>query len=131
MDLPGLGADWEHKDIFVEVDYMGSSWGHNHKPNPTAISDVIQAFANAPVSNPDGRGGINLHVLVDQEIPHTFEITWEEFLNIKNTMFGTEADQNVQTRITLLLQETSFSLLSFYSQTNRRHMEWQGRSEGK
>ncbi|MGC1375586.1 MAG: DNRLRE domain-containing protein [Anaerolineales bacterium] len=57
VDLPAMGADPLHKDIFVELDYMV-----DHQPKPAAIAKIVQAFANAPVSNPDGTTGIRLHV---------------------------------------------------------------------
>jgi hypothetical protein len=47
----------------------------NHLPDAGAISDVVAAFANAPVVNPGGNSGslqpdgVQLHVLVDNEIP--------------------------------------------------------------
>lgn len=65
VDLPAMGADPLHKDMFVEIDYMGRSGlfgGHNHKPDPAALDLVIQAFADAPISNPDGQDGIALHI---------------------------------------------------------------------
>lgn len=96
LDLPGLGARWDHKDIFVEIDYMGSSGGHNHKPLDGAIEDVKRAFANAPVTNPDNTIGINLHVFLDQEVPHKDKIDWNDFFQIKTTYFGTKQDQNSQ-----------------------------------
>lgn len=61
VDLPSMGADPQHKDIFVEIDYMEDG-GHSHAPDPTAIQMVVDAFDNAPVSNPDGTTGIHLHV---------------------------------------------------------------------
>ncbi|MEW6281732.1 MAG: CFI-box-CTERM domain-containing protein [Candidatus Eremiobacterota bacterium] len=61
VDLPRMGANPLHKDLFVEVDYMQGA-GHTHKPKPQALAALIQAFARAPVSNPDGRNGITLHV---------------------------------------------------------------------
>jgi hypothetical protein len=93
LDLPALGADWEHKDIFVEVDYMGSFGDHNHKPNPTAISDVIQAFANAPVNNPDNIGGINLHVFIDEELAHQNEKSFDDVRAEKVYTFGTAEER--------------------------------------
>jgi len=57
VDLPAMGADPNHKDIFVEADYMVG-----HQPIPTAISVIVDAFNNAPVNNPDGTTGIHLHV---------------------------------------------------------------------
>ncbi len=72
VDLPAMGADPNHKDIFVQADYMidpglclplvGCFFGHTHKPKSDAIANVIQAFAKAPVMNPDGTTGIHLHV---------------------------------------------------------------------
>ncbi len=64
LDLPMLGADSEHKDVFVEADYYTG-----RRPIPEAIEDVKDAFANAPVSNPDGVNGINLHVVIDESLP--------------------------------------------------------------
>ena len=34
------------------------------------MPDVVTSFAKAPLCNPDGVSGINLHVEVDEEIPH-------------------------------------------------------------
>jgi hypothetical protein len=63
VDLPTMGADPQHKDIFVEVDYMGASASTpSHRPKDRAMQRIIDAFANAPVSNPDGTTGINLHI---------------------------------------------------------------------
>lgn len=47
LDLPALGADWQRKDIFVEVD-----WLPGHRPYDEAINDVKQAFDKAPVLTP-------------------------------------------------------------------------------
>ncbi|MEA2313010.1 MAG: trimeric autotransporter adhesin, partial [Solirubrobacteraceae bacterium] len=62
VDLP-LGsapysADPARKDLFLEVDYMDAFF-HTHKPEPGALTDVVAAFAAAPV---DGGKGIALHV---------------------------------------------------------------------
>ncbi len=72
VDLSAMGADPERKDIFVEIDYMvdqgiclpiiGCLFGHSHQPKPEAIARIVEAFSNAPVPNPDGSTGINLHV---------------------------------------------------------------------
>ena len=79
LDLPALGADPMHKDIFVEIDWMdcalaGSDCAagdqHSHRPKAAAIQAVVDAFANANVDNPDGTTGINLHVDVSNAIAH-------------------------------------------------------------
>jgi hypothetical protein len=72
VPLPAMGANPDRKDIFVEIDYMvepgsclpvvGCILGHSHQPKADAIAKIVQSFANAPVSNPDGITGINLHV---------------------------------------------------------------------
>jgi hypothetical protein len=71
-------ADRFQRDIFVEIDYM-----EHHRPNADAVSDVINAFAIAPVFSQvagspgvgkcDGASctpGIRLHVQIDAQIPH-------------------------------------------------------------
>lgn len=88
IDLVLSDADWQHKDIFVEVDYMELC-----RPDPMAINDVQVAFSKAPVDNPDGKPGINLHVLVDQKIPRDLYTTWSDFDALKSKYFGTAADQ--------------------------------------
>jgi CSLREA domain-containing protein len=78
LDLPAMGADPNHKDIFIEIDYMKEAGficsniiscrvGHDHKPDQEAIDMVVEAFKNAPVSNPDNINGINLHVDLGSE----------------------------------------------------------------
>ena len=90
LDLPAMGADPMHKDIFIEVDYM-----EHHRPHASAIQDVIDAFVRAPVSNPDGVDGINLHVIVDEEIPHQDVINvWADFDTIKGAHFATSAERS-------------------------------------
>ncbi len=98
LDLPRMGANKLHKDIFVEIDYMDCRAGgdydgrpcgslpHDETPDRGALVDVKNAFANAPVVNPDFRLGITLHLspddkgndaLVDEGIPHYGAIFFE------------------------------------------------------
>lgn len=72
IDLASMGASPDHKDLFIEVDWMEkerSCWawifcspGLNFEPDQDALKDVVAAFADAPVDNPDGTTGIRLHV---------------------------------------------------------------------
>lgn len=63
IDLPSLGADPRHKDLFVEVDVMqGVPFGAIEEQ---ALQLVAQALAVAPIDNPDGQPGINLHIIRD------------------------------------------------------------------
>ena len=73
VDLPALGANPLHKDLFLELDWVGTS-----VPTRAGIQAMKTAFANAPISagtnasaltggkdakpNPDGLPGINLWV---------------------------------------------------------------------
>lgn len=62
VDLPGMGAKPNHKDLFLEI-----FWVDDYEPSKAAITAVKQAFARAPVNaggvpNPDGLEGINLWV---------------------------------------------------------------------
>ncbi|MFC1487683.1 hypothetical protein ACFLRN_08370 [Thermoproteota archaeon] len=89
LDLPALGADWEHKDIFVEIDYMSAS-----RPNQFALDSVIDAFDNSPVTNPDMVSGINLHVMVDEIIPYKEVLSgFDEFYTLKSSYFGTQNER--------------------------------------
>jgi PKD repeat protein len=60
VDLPAMGADPLHKDLFVHADWMNPA--STYKPSNRAIKIVADAFENSPVPNPDGTTGIHLHV---------------------------------------------------------------------
>jgi uncharacterized repeat protein (TIGR01451 family) len=66
LDLPKLGARPDHKDIFVEVDWMEDAT-HSDRPLERALHDVQEAFRAALVDNPDGQTGIRLHLLPDTQ----------------------------------------------------------------
>jgi hypothetical protein len=108
-------ADQNHKDLFVEIDYM-----QFHKPDPQALSQqqsvtsvgvksVREAFAAAPVLNPppDNTTSIRIHFQVDEELSHVDQIiftpcttsagsdptkTVVDFDTITAANFGTLAD---------------------------------------
>jgi uncharacterized repeat protein (TIGR01451 family) len=61
VDLPAMGAKPRRKDVFLEIDYLVAG-DHSHGPDHGAVRQVVEAFANAPVANPDGTTGIQLHV---------------------------------------------------------------------
>lgn len=89
LNLPALGANPDHKDIFIEIDYM-----QYHAPRAGVVSAVVAAFANAPVSNPDNTNGINLRVIVNEQIPHQNSIQmWTGFDTLKDTYFGTSTER--------------------------------------
>jgi hypothetical protein len=62
FDLAALGADPNHKDLFIEVDAMSGS-------GPIDLGPVVDAFADSPavyVTNPDGQRGVTLHIIEDE-----------------------------------------------------------------
>ena len=61
LDLASMGANAMRKDVFVESDFLQAT-NHTHAPMQSAIKEIVQSFANAPVQNPDGTTGIQLHV---------------------------------------------------------------------
>jgi hypothetical protein len=111
LDLPAMGADWEHKDIFVEVD-----WGlfdGNTYPGKDCYDPVIESFVNAPVGNPDGVMGINLHVQLDEEAAHGSEyITWDDFYRVKDAKFGTRDERTKEATIEAKKQVFHYCLLA-------------------
>jgi hypothetical protein len=63
LNLPGMGLNPLRKNILLEFDWFDDALDcgqHSHKPNPTQIDRVATAFANSPVTNPDGSHGITL-----------------------------------------------------------------------
>lgn len=64
VNLPTLGADPFRKTVFVYVDYMQNT-EFDHRPSD--LSNVVMAFANAPVLNADGSTGIDLRVFVSPD----------------------------------------------------------------
>jgi hypothetical protein len=69
LTLPLPNANRLRKNIYVEIDYM-----EGHRPQQRALDAVIDAFARAPIENPDGSTGITLDILVDEELPHVMNI---------------------------------------------------------
>lgn len=57
LDLPSLGADPRHKDMFIEIDKMTG-----HTFDELAADHVAAAFNRAPVTSPDGVPGIRMHI---------------------------------------------------------------------
>lgn len=63
LHQPPYNADPQHKDIFIEVDYMAA-----HAPQSGTLADVTTAFDNASVDNPDGTTGVRLHALLGESV---------------------------------------------------------------
>ena len=87
VDLRYWGASPKKQDLFVEADYYPG-----RKPTANAIQRVVDAFAAAPVSNPDGTTGVALHVDLNQQIDAAdadadLSPVWTDFDVIKNKYF--------------------------------------------
>jgi len=103
-DIPNDCPDPRRKDLYVEIDYMSY-----HKPDADAIADVVAAFDNAPLENPGGSDtseptGVNLHVLVDDDIgDHVVLMPFETtggilgFHDRKEIFFGTVDERTAGT----------------------------------
>ncbi|AGB17330.1 hypothetical protein Halru_2755 [Halovivax ruber XH-70] len=80
-------ADPLRYDVYVEVDEMsGQSLGW------LEAGRVTNEFADAPIENPDGSTGVDLHfVRSDDSIPHASSTSFEDDLpSIKSTYFDNE-----------------------------------------
>ena len=55
------GANALRKDVYVEVDWMRDT-GHTHAFRRAGRDRVEDAFTRAPVSNPSGEFGVNIHI---------------------------------------------------------------------
>jgi hypothetical protein len=101
LDLPGMGADPRHKDLFVEADRMGGV-----PFSYTALDMVRTAFANAPVANPDGINGIDLHIQVDDLLPRqiTIDDGFVDFKTVKGLNWGTNSERTHPTNAENILK---------------------------
>ncbi|CAN0400190.1 unnamed protein product, partial [Laminaria digitata] len=101
-----ITPDPERKDILVEVDYFDCSVedgdcdgsNHTHKPKAIALEKIVQSFNDSPVVNPNGNTGVNLWVLIDQELPHKNACTFSDdcFDEIKADNFGFPGDSDAE-----------------------------------
>lgn len=77
VNLPEMGADPYHKDLFVEIDYMLGPNGEldMFRPSDSALIIIVESFKEAPVPSNDsdpnnGETGINLHIDIGSENPN-------------------------------------------------------------
>ena len=59
-----MGADPMHKDVFVEMDYMGAEETCPcHLPLAEDLQRIVKVYAKSPkANNPDGKRGIRMHL---------------------------------------------------------------------
>lgn len=98
LDLAALGADPLRKDVFVEMDYMVDRTNRarpfSFAPSAEVIRRIKEVFAAAPVANPSEWNptkapGINLHLLLDGEVPYDDDLApyIAEFAALKSAHF--------------------------------------------
>lgn len=94
LNLHTLGARPDHKDLFVEIDR-----GPIQDFPTSVVRRVVDAFADAPVDNPDGTTGIRLHLIRDEtNLPIPVQSfpdgSWpDSFDTLKTQHFGTPAER--------------------------------------
>ncbi|MET9313456.1 hypothetical protein ABZX12_16675 [Kribbella sp. NPDC003505] len=82
VNLPAMGANPKKKDLFVEMDYMSGRLA-----TTAALDRIVQVFASAPVSNPDGSTGVKIHLDAGSARGTTYnlgggnEVTYDADLN--------------------------------------------------
>ena len=85
LDQAPYNADPNHRDVFVEMDYMSCQLPTatcptgdlpTHAPQAGVVADVVKAFHDAPGLNPDGTTGITLHLDVDEAVPEIPVVHW-------------------------------------------------------
>ncbi len=64
LDLPGRGARWDHKDLFLRYDFESGQ-----EFDEQVFDRMRQVFATAPLGNPDGVDGVSLHVQRGPSVP--------------------------------------------------------------
>jgi hypothetical protein len=90
VDLPAMGANYRHKDLFVEMDYMYRADAANGiAPNANVMNTIVAAFDAFPMSNPDGVPGVDIHLELDDLVPYDYTLDpyASEFAALKSTWF--------------------------------------------
>jgi hypothetical protein len=64
LNLPAFGADPDHMDLFLRYDFE-----QGEEPEADMLTDITEAFDNAPLHNPDGSTGISLHIELGSAAP--------------------------------------------------------------
>ena len=93
IDLHAQGANPLHKDIFVQMDFMvRADATRSLGPSASVIDRIVAAFGAAPITNPDGRNGISIHLELKNNVPLDRDLDpyITEFAALKRRFF----DQN-------------------------------------
>jgi hypothetical protein len=69
-------SDPLHKDLYIEIDWM-----EGNKPNSIYFKEIKMVFEQSPVSNPDGKNGITIHLLYDDSVKSQSLISSDFYYN--------------------------------------------------
>ena len=119
-DLKLRDADYQKKDIYVEVDYM-----EGHRFNAVARDNVVEAFRDCPRTLKNGP--IALHAEIDDsdKIPHSDTIKWSDFKNLKDQFFGTKAQRTgYNSKFAMLSKKYTYHYCLFV----HNYQEWDGKT---
>lgn len=86
-------ANPRRQDIYVEMDYMVREDASNGLgPNQTVLDGIVDVFAKAPRTNPDGTTGIDIHLEMGNEVPYDADLNPRvtEFYALKDTYFDSQ-----------------------------------------
>lgn len=102
VDLKKLGANPRKKDIFIAYAWMQPGVGEtvSHQPTADVLNAVRDAFARAPVENPDGSAGIAVHFRNLGGVAHDEDLNpvWTQFDAIMDPLL-THAERRVYRRM--------------------------------
>jgi uncharacterized repeat protein (TIGR01451 family) len=98
LDMAALGSDPCRKTIAIEIDYMAvpGPGGHSHQPQAAAIAEAVAMFDNAPVPavancpypGSHKQTGVDLIVLIDDQLTEQTTFTCNDFIDpFKNLHF--------------------------------------------
>lgn len=83
-----------HKDVYVEMDYLTAhADGVNHLPLSTTLQRIADFYRASPHTNPDGYGGITLHIDAGPERP-AFNLGGGNDVGSHPTQFATDCGQD-------------------------------------
>jgi hypothetical protein len=81
LDLPAWGADPEHKDLFLHYDFQ-----QGYELESEVLESIREAFAEAPLRNPDGSTGVDLHIERGASIPENIATGFGEDLDFEGNL---------------------------------------------
>jgi len=89
-------ADPLQKDVYLEVEY---AFSYNKTQVNDTLSPVVTMYADAPVENPDGTTGINLHPqITNSSVSNkSFNVTREKYNNSgEHKVFGNKSNYTIE-----------------------------------